>query len=252
MSTDSGVENPSEKGLVGPGWFRGLGSGWSTVFLVSVVATASHLTAVSMAGLELAPGARTWSSGGLVALIGGLLMWKFARSWHDFKKWVWLPLVVVVTLSFLVVGATNSYDVEIVDQEARAATQSLQPTGAFNVVITAERICGPGDDYLYCLNAHVASYNSACANQTLSLLGSATCSSMSKTIKQMRSSSEGCGYGWCTVGGEGGNWGWPHLRLEAETAMKSNNDAQPRRTHTEHCSFDLGIIQVGTCAERGQ
>lgn len=178
-------------------------------------------------------------------------MWKFARSWHVFKKWVWLPLVVVATLSFLVVGATNSYDVEIVDQEARAATQSLQSTGAFNAVRTAERICEPGDDYLYCLNAHVASYNSVCANQTLSRLGSWTCSAMSSFIEQMRSSYEGCGYG-CTVSGEVGNWGWPHLRLEAETAMKSNNDAQPRRTHTEHCLFDLGIIQIGTCAERGQ
>lgn len=251
MSTDSGVENPSEKGLIGPGWFRGLGGGWSTVFLVGVVATASQLAAVSMAGLELAPGAQTWSSGGLVALIGGLLMWKFAKTWHDFKKWIWLPLVVVATLSFLVVGATNSYDVEIVDQEARAATHSLQPTGAFNVVETAERICEPGDDYLYCLNAHGTSYNSVCAHQTLSILGSATCSLMSKTIEQMRSSYEGCVYG-CTVSGEGGNLGWPHLRLEAETAMKSNNDAQLRRTHTEHCSFDLGIIQIGTCAERGQ
>lgn len=251
MSTDSGVENPSEKGPVGPGWFRGLRSGWSTVFLVGAVATASQLAAVSMAGLELAPGTQTWSSGGLVALIGGLLMWKFAKTWHDFRKWIWLPLVVVATLSFLVVGATNNYDVEIVDQEARAATQSMQPTGAFHVFETAERICEPWDDYLYCLNAHVASYNSVCANQTLSIFGSATCSSMSRFIEQMRSSYEGCGYG-CTVGGEVGKWGRSHLRLEAATAMKSNNDAQPRRTHTEHCSFDLGIIQIGTCAERGQ
>lgn len=251
MSANSGVDNPSERGPLGPGWFRGLGSGWSTVFLVGVVATASQLAAVSMAGIELVPGARTWSSGGLVALIGGLFMWKFAKSWHDFKKWIWLPLVVVSTLSFLVVGATNSYDVEIIDQEARAATQSMQPTGAFNVVRTTERICEPGDDYLYCLNAHVASYNSVCANQVLSILGSATCSSMSSFIEQIRSSYEGCGYG-CTARGEMGNWGWPHLRLETETAMRSNNDAQLRRTHTEPCSFDLGIIQIGTCAERGQ
>lgn len=157
-----------------------------------------------------------------------------------------MPLTAVAGLSFLVVGALNSYDVEIVDQEARAASQSMQPTGVFNVVATENRICEPGDDYLSCINAHVANYNSVCADQPLSASASATCSSMLSFIDQIKENYNGCGYG-CTTQGEMGNWGWAYLKLEAETAMKTNNDAQPRITHIERCSFDLRIVQIGTC-----
>lgn len=232
----------------GPGWFRTLGSGWSTVLLIGVVATASQFVAASMAGLEIAPGARSWSSGGVVAVIGGLLMWKLARSWRDFKRWIWLPLLAAAVLSFTVVGLVNSYDVEIVDQEARPATESVQLTGAFNVVEGKGRVCEPGEDYLYCVNAHVALYNSVCVDQNLSFSAGLQCNSLIKFVDDIKRAYEENGYEYTT--GEVGKWGWPQLRLEAETALQSNNDAQPRLTHTERCHFDLGAIQVGTCEAR--
>ena len=239
-----GFSTPSHPG---PRWFRELGSGWSTVFLVGAVATVSQLVAASLAHTPLLADARTWSSGGIVALIAGPLIGKLAKPWEKFKKWIWLPLVTVSVLSFWVVGASNSYDVEVVTQEARAATMSLQPTGLFDVVTTDDRICEPGDDYLFCLNGHVSSYNAACANQPLSRFGSMTCVKMSDFIEQTRHTYEGCGYG-CVATGEIGNWGWPHLMLEAETRMMSNNDALPRLTHRERCFFDLGVLQVGNCS----
>lgn len=175
-------------------------------------------------------------------------MWKLAKNWISFKKWIWLPLSLVAILSFVVVGAANSYDVEIVDEEARPATQSVQPTGAFNVLDSDGRICEPGDDYLYCVNAHVSLYNSVCVGHSLSASASFKCNSLSAFVDQIKSEYEANGYDYTT--GEQGKWGWPNLRLEAETAMQTNNDAQPRRTHLEHCYFDLGLIQIGTCEAR--
>lgn len=242
-SNAAGVSAPE-----GPGWFRTLGSGWSTVLLLGVVATASQLVAASMAGLELTPGARSWSSGGVIAVISGLLMWKLAKSWRDFKRWIWLPLLTIAALSFTVVGLVNSYDVEIIDQEASPATESVQPTGAFHVVEGKDRVCEPGEDYLFCVNAHVALYNSVCVGQNLSFSAGLQCESLSKFVDDIKRSYEENGYEYTT--GEAGKWGWPQLRLEAETALQSNNDAQPRLTHTERCHFDPGAVQVGTCQER--
>lgn len=230
----------------GPLWFRRLRAGWSTVLLTGLAATLSQLAALAMAGLELAE-ARPWVSGGLVALLGGLWVSKRAATWDSFKRAIWIPVVLASALSFLLVGLQNSYDVEIVDREARPATQSLQPTGNYDVVETSERICEPGDDYLSCVNAHVANYNSVCVGQPLTWLGDSRCASMSQFIDEAKAVYDTCEYG-CTTGGDPGDeWGWTYLRLEAETAMQSNNDAQPRVTHTERCSFDLGVIQIGTC-----
>ena len=230
----------------GPWWFRRLGSGWSMVLLTGLAATLSQFAALAIAGLDLAA-VGPWSSGGVVALLGGLWIAKRAPGWDTFRRAIWVPVVLVSALSFLLVGLQNSYDVEIVDREARPATESLQPTGAYDVVETSQRICDPGDDYLSCVNAHIANYNSVCVGQPLTWLGDSTCASMSQFIDEVNAVFDTCGYG-CTTGGDPGDeWGWPYLRLEAEMAMQSNNDAQPRVTHMEHCSFDLGVIQVGTC-----
>lgn len=240
------VDSGRDAEPVGPRWFQAMGSGWTTVILMGIVATASQLAAISLAGLELMPGGRVWSTGGVAAVVSGLLMWKLAKPWQLFKRWVWVPLLLVAVASFVVVGASNNYDVEIVDQEYRPATQSMQPTGAFNIAATTSQICEPGEDYLYCLNAHVGNFNAVCPGQRLSSSADSMCASLSDFIAGLRDRYEGCGYG-CTTAGEVGNWGWPYLRLEPEFALKSNNDAQPRLTHTERCYFDLGVIQIGTC-----
>lgn len=230
----------------GPSWFRHMGSGWSTFLLIALVSTASQLIALEMAGLQVAAGARAWSTGGLAAVLGSLLMWKLAKTWPQYKKWIWLPLLLVALLSFIVVGSTNNYPVEVVVQEARPATQSLQATGNYNVSRTDSRICEPDQDYLACINAHVAAYNSVCVSNPLTWTASGICSQMSDFIAQIKNNYQGCGYG-CRTQGEYGTWGWPYLRLEPEVAMASDNNALPQVTRTEHCSFDLGIIQIGTC-----
>lgn len=247
-SPGSGQPRSADHEIAGPVWFRRLGSGWSTVVLTGLAVPLSQFAALAMAGLHSAPGAGAWSSGAwLGALLGGLWMWKRGPAWDGFKRAIWIPVVLVSALSFVLVGLQNSYDVEVVDREARAATYSMQPTGKYDVVETSSRICEPGDDYLSCVNAHVANYNSVCVGQSLTWRGDSTCDSMSQFIDEIKAVyDDDCGYG-CTTSGQVGEWGWPFVRVEAETAMQSNHDAQPRLTHTEHCSFDLGVIQVGTC-----
>lgn len=229
----------------GPSWFRNLGSGWATVLLTGLAATGSQLVAMSAAGLDLAPGARGWSSGGVVALIGGLVLWKRAPSWGQFKRAIWWPAGIATVLSFVVVGMQNHYDVRVVDHAARPATKSLQPTGKYDVSRTRVRICEPGDDYLSCVNAHAANYNSVCVGRRLTWMGSLTCSSMSDFVDEIRDSYQRYGYE-LTTGGRG-DWGWPYLRLKAERALASNHDRRPERAHMEQCSFDLGFLKIGTC-----
>lgn len=236
--------------IAGPVWFRRMGSGWSTVLLTGLAATASQFAALAMAGLGSVPGAGAWSSGGLVALLGGLWMKRRVTAWNGFKRAIWIPLVLVSALSFVLIGLQNSYDVEVVDREARAATYSMQPTGKYDVVRTDNRICEPGEDFWSCVNAHVGSWNAVCDGQPLTWDGVSTSNSLTDWINEAWDTYESCGYD-CETGGRRGEWGWPYLRLEAETARRSNNDAQPRLTHTEHCLFDLGVIKIGTCTGPG-
>ena len=230
----------------GPGWFRALGSGWATLLFSGAVATMSQFGAAALAGLQPLVGASVWSSGGVVAIAGSLLMWRLVPRWSQFKRWVWLPLGLIALLSFVVVGAMNSYQIEVVDQEARPATQSIQPTGRFNVVEDSSRICEPGDDYLSCVNSHVALYNSVCVGQPLSQSGMTTCAGLNDFIDDIKLRYQSCGYG-CTTSGSQGQWGWPYLHLQAETALRYNNDATPRLTHREQCYFDLGLVRIGAC-----
>ncbi len=251
MGSSAGVDSvkapPKEQG---PWWFKNLGSGWSTLFLIGLVVTISQFLAMRMAGLELPVLSRAWSSGGILAVTSALIMWRLAKGWRVFRTWIWLPLAVASLLTFAVIGFQNNYSVEVIDQEAKPATQSLQATGNYHVESTTNRICEPDEDYFACINAHVAAYNSVCVEHSLSFNGNRVCSAMFDFIEQMKTSYEGCGYG-CRTQGEYGNWGWAYLRLEPEMTMASNNDAQPRKSHKEHCSFDLGVIKLGTCVREG-
>lgn len=235
--------NPGDSG---PRWFQRLGSGFSTLFIMALTATASQLIAISMAGSDVAPYSNGFSTGGLVSAISALLMWKFAPKWDTFKKAIWGPIILMILLSFLVVGLTNSYDVEIVDQEAKPATESRVYSGKYIVVESKTQICGPGEDYLACVNAHIGNYNSVCLERKSKLVDLFhKCRELRRFIRETSEEYETCGMG-CETGGEG-KWGWPYLRLKQQSYMASNNDALPRLTHKEHCFFDLGVLKIGTC-----
>lgn len=119
------TRGPSDPHLAGPSWFRYLGSGWSTLLLIGLTATASQLIALEMAGLELGSGAQAWSSGGLVAAVAALWMWRRVPTWDGFKRAIWVPVLLVSALSFLAIGLQNNYDVAILDREARSAPASV-------------------------------------------------------------------------------------------------------------------------------
>lgn len=229
-----------------PSWFSRAGGAWITFLLCGLVATISQWIAISLAGFEIIPGAKVWSSGGVLAIICAFVMWGAVKSWSAFKRWIWLPLTITSLCSFAVVGLMNNYEVEILVREAQPATKSVQPNGLFELTETAERICQPGEDYLGCVNSHVAHFNSVCVDQPLTYTAASVCDSMSEFIEEIKAQYEGCGYG-CETAGEYGTWGWPYLRLEPSMSLQFNNDAQPAVYHYEMCHFDLGIIQFGTC-----
>lgn len=210
-----------------------------------MTATASQYAAMVMAGLQLAPGAQATSTGGVFALISAAIMGSKVKSWHRFNRLIWLPILFLVALSFVLVGLQNNYDVVIVDQPAEPASQSLRPTGKYHVTTTRERICEPGDNYLGCVNSHIAMFNSVCIDRKLTSNAYAECGRLKDFLDEIGDAYDRHGYEYTT--GAKGDWGWPYLRLEPETEMRSNNDARPELTHREHCSFDLGVVTVGTC-----
>lgn len=235
------TENPPKK-IDGP-WHQRV---VATMLLVGLVATASQMIAMSLAGLTLAPGARETSTGGLVAVLSGIAMGVFTKNWQQFKKWIWLPLTVTALLCFALVGSFNSYQVKVVDQEAKPATSSIQPTGNYDVIRTQDRICEPGEDYFACISAHIASYNSSCANRSLSDSAAITCESLLSFIDDLEEQYANCGYN-CRTQGEVGKWGWPYLQAKAETALQFDTLPEAEIYHWENCFFDLGIVQFGTC-----
>jgi hypothetical protein len=91
----------------GPTWFRSLGSGWSTVLITGLAATLSQYSAAKMNGL-LIVGPRSWSTGGLVAVLAGLWMWRQVPSWEGFKRAVWIPVVLVSVMGFIAVDLQST------------------------------------------------------------------------------------------------------------------------------------------------
>lgn len=47
------------------------------------------------------------STGGALALAGGIYMWVKCRSWDFWKKWIWLWVGITVVLAFLVMNFTS-------------------------------------------------------------------------------------------------------------------------------------------------
>lgn len=148
-----------------------------------------------------------------------------------------------------ILGFASGYTVEIVDQQAHAATFSEVATGEYNLFASGDQICTGGEDYLSCVNSHVAVYNSSCSGRELTLAASSLCVELSAFIDDTKARYDGCGYGCTTVAGADGRWGWAYLDAVPVTVMQPNNDARQRITHDERCVFDLGPIEIGTCTK---
>lgn len=155
--------------------------------------------------------------------------------------------LVLALIACVVAGFANGYSHEVVVQEATEATYKDQPTGSYDVVEKDERICGGDEDYLSCINQHVAVYNSVCADAVLTSYGEMICESLSTFIEDIRSEYDRCGAGCTTAAGSDGTWGWPYLEQVAEMETVVDEPAQPEVTRTERCTFDLGPIEFGSC-----
>ncbi|MBK0422291.1 hypothetical protein JD292_09420 [Leucobacter sp. CSA2] len=146
-------------------------------------------------------------------------------------------------------GVSRGYSVEVVDQEARAATQREEPTGRIELIEEEDRrICGGDEDYLACVNKHDAVYQSACAaDDEYTEHAADVCRSLKKFVADSRAEYAKCDTQCLTALDEYGLWGWPYLTREPETRLVSNQDALERKTHIERCSFDLGPFEIGEC-----
>lgn len=78
----------------------------ATLFLVGIVSVGAQFAAVSTSGISEYVTLGSPTGPGLIAIIAGIVMGAKCRSWESWRKWIWLPLVVAVTLMFVVMGFT--------------------------------------------------------------------------------------------------------------------------------------------------
>ena len=81
------------------------GFGFAALVLLSLVSSGAQFVAASTFGIaEYVRLER--STGGLIAFITGIVMWAKCRSWESWRKWIWLPILITVTLVFISMGFT--------------------------------------------------------------------------------------------------------------------------------------------------
>jgi hypothetical protein len=158
----------------------------------------------------------------------------------------------------VVAGLNNGYDVEVVLEEARPASQALTFDGSFDLE-PGDAICGDRDDYYACVEAHRGMYNALCtdgggwrafaASDRLSSSALATCEQLLEFVKSVQQQLDGCGYGCTTQADANGNWGWRYLHPVPHRSMQEQAAATPAITYTDRCWFALGPIQLGRCAQ---
>ena len=94
----------------------------ATLFLVGIVSVGAQYAAASTNGISEYVTLGSPTGPGLLAIITGIVMGAKCRSWESWRKWIWLPLVVAVTLMFVVMGFTaQSIAREEAEEEARQA-----------------------------------------------------------------------------------------------------------------------------------
>ncbi|CAI7642482.1 unnamed protein product [Penicillium discolor] len=158
----------------------------------------------------------------------------------------------------IVAGLNNGYDVEVVLEKARPGAHALTFDGSFDLE-PGEAICGDGDDYYACVEAHRGMYNALCTagegwralvtSDTLSSSARATCEQLLEFVKSVQQQLDGCGYGCTTQADANGNWGWRYLHPVPHRSMQEQAAATPAITYTDRCWFALGPIQLGRCAQ---
>lgn len=99
----------------------------ATLFVVGATATFAPFLAAAMFGLSV-----TWdgqrSTGGIVAVVASIAMWIWCRSWEAWRRWVWLPVIATVIISFLVVSSWAVVDADSASGEASTPSWSPPPS----------------------------------------------------------------------------------------------------------------------------
>ena len=85
---------------------NGFGFASATFILLGFVSWVAQFVAASTFGIAEYFSWDVRSSGGMVAVIAGIAMWAKCRSWESWRKWIWLPIFITVTVAFIVMGFT--------------------------------------------------------------------------------------------------------------------------------------------------
>jgi len=80
--------------------------GSATLILLGFVSWGAQFVAASTFGIAEYFIWDSRSTGGLIAVIAGIVMWVKCRSWESWRKWIWLPILISVTLAFIIMGST--------------------------------------------------------------------------------------------------------------------------------------------------
>lgn len=84
----------------------GLKYGAATLLLLGFVSLGAQFVAASAFGIAEYFIWDVRSTGGLVAVIAGIVTWVKCRSWDSWRNWIWLPILITATLAFIYMGFT--------------------------------------------------------------------------------------------------------------------------------------------------
>lgn len=97
-----------------------------TMLLIGAASTLTQL--ITASSLEL-PVVAEWSTGGLIALCASLWMWIQCRSWAQWRRWVWIPFLVVIVTAIVTVNLQAAeFESERECSATKAALASKQAT----------------------------------------------------------------------------------------------------------------------------
>ncbi|TFD86118.1 hypothetical protein [Cryobacterium serini] len=99
--------------------------GTATLVLLGFVSGGAQFVAASIFGIVEYFSWDVRSTGGLVAVIAGVITWMKCRSWESWRNWIWLPILITATLVLIYMGFTAQ---SIARQEAviRLAEEASQ------------------------------------------------------------------------------------------------------------------------------
>ena len=166
-------------------------------------------------------------------------------------RYIAITFGILVVIGFMALSSGGKFfeTWEKTDHEYSAGTFRTEYTGNNDVSYSGDYICGDGEDYQWCVNQHVAVYNSSCANQNLTTSAGETCDKLLDFINNTKSRLWSCGNNCRTIADSDGKWGWQYLKVTPETQQISNGDEQEEVTHTAICIIQVGGLKIGECQE---